>query len=139
MQVPLRISSWALPFQTSVPWDRPISWTRSKNRVGLVSRIMSRAMKVPSSGSPSVARIDRRRAVRNAQGFGRLEQGHDPGVRDRDVADIDAGQVAEHLEHGRVIMAEDVQLEDRVVHGVEIEMGRDRARVRLVGRDTGPA
>ena len=50
------------------------------------------------------------------------------------VADVHARHVLEHLEHGRVIVAQLVELEEVGLHAVILEVGRDDAAVRVVGR-----
>ena len=55
VQVPLWISSWALPSHTSVPCDSPEMMSKSEKFFGLDSTIISRTNFVPNSGSPNVA------------------------------------------------------------------------------------
>ena len=52
VQVPLRISSSALPVQTSVPWDRPEIWISSEKFLGRASTSMPRTKLVPAEGLP---------------------------------------------------------------------------------------
>ena len=54
VQVPLRISSSALPVQTSVPWDRPEIWISSEKFRGRASTSIPRTKLVPISGIPKV-------------------------------------------------------------------------------------
>ena len=52
--IPALIKSWAFPNQTSVPWDKPESWSNSAKVVGWVSSTMPRTKLVPNSGIPSI-------------------------------------------------------------------------------------
>ena len=52
--MPPRIRSWALPFQTSVPCERPDMRTSSAMVFGRVSRSIPRTKLVPNSGMPNV-------------------------------------------------------------------------------------
>ena len=54
VQVLLRISSCALPSQTSVPCESPEIWSRSENCLGWDSISIPRTKFVPISGSASV-------------------------------------------------------------------------------------
>ena len=54
VQVPERISSSALPVQTSVPWDRPEIWISSEKFFGWASKSIWRTKLVPISGMPKV-------------------------------------------------------------------------------------
>ena len=54
VHVPSLIRSCALPFQTSVPWDRPEIWIRSPKLLGWASMSIPRTKFVPSSGIPNV-------------------------------------------------------------------------------------
>ena len=47
---------------------------------------------------------------------------------------IQAGQVLQHTDHGRIIVSENIQLQQVVVDGVVIKMGRDDVRGHIVGR-----
>ena len=54
VQVPSLISSWALPSQTSVPWERPEICKRSENLVGRHCISIPRTKGVPISGRERV-------------------------------------------------------------------------------------
>ena len=51
---PLLMRSWALPSQTSVPWEKPDMRTRSEKTSGCVSSIIWRVNGVRNSGMPKV-------------------------------------------------------------------------------------
>ena len=54
VQIWFLMRSWALPFHTSVPWDRPEIWIRSLKFLGWASMSICRTKGVPSSGMPKV-------------------------------------------------------------------------------------
>ena len=62
-----------------------------------------------------------------------MKMRHGVRVVERDFAGVDAGQVLEHADHGRVIVAEHVELEEVVLHAVVFKMGGDDVAVRIVG------
>lgn len=84
---------------------------------------------------------DAERAARRAEFFGRdaegargIEDGHRGFIVERDGLRVAVREVFEHLDDGRVIVAEDVELDESAADGVIIEMGRDGAAVHIVGR-----
>ena len=54
-------------------------------------------------------------------------------VVQRYLAHVDAGHVLEHLEHGRVIVTQLVELEEVVLHAVIFKVGGDDTAARVVG------
>ena len=52
VHLPSAISCWALPSQTSVPWESPANLTKSAIFVGFVSTNIWITKSVPNSGSP---------------------------------------------------------------------------------------
>ena len=52
--IPCLIKSWALPSQTSVPWDNPDNCSNSAKVVGWVSSTIPRTKFVPNSGIPNM-------------------------------------------------------------------------------------
>ena len=71
---------------------------------------------------------------RHAQGLGRTEQAQGGQVIKGNGRRLDAGHIFEHTDDRRIIMAEDVELDQTAFDGVIIEMGRNDAAVLLVGR-----
>ena len=71
---------------------------------------------------------------RDAEGRRRIEDGHRRLVVERDGLRVAVREVFEHLDDGRVIVAEDVELDESAADGVVIEVRRDRAAVHVVGR-----
>ena len=71
---------------------------------------------------------------RHAQGLGRTEQAQGGRVIKGNGRRLDAGHIFEHTDDRRIIMAEDVELDQTAFDGVIIEMGRNDAAVLLVGR-----
>ena len=72
--------------------------------------------------------------VGQAQHLRGLENAHGVVVVKGDLPRVDAGGVLEHADHGRVIVAQLVELEEVCLHAVVLEMGRDDVAVRVVRR-----
>ena len=74
---------------------------------------------------------------RDAEGLGRAEQAHRRRIVERNGRGLDMGHIFEHADDRRIIMAEDVELDQTAFDGVVVEVGRDDAAVFLVGRVRG--
>ena len=135
VQVLFLISSCALPIHTPVPWDNPEICSKSANEDGFVSSSICRTNRVPISGTPKVAtgRTDLLR--RNAERFDGVEEAHDFRIVHRNRRRIDAGQILQHPHHRRIVVPENIELEQVRVEGMVIEMGRFPLRVFVVGRE----
>ena len=86
--------------------------------------------------------------LRNGGGSGRAEnrvvlvpqclRGNEdtPGIRivQRDGLGVHAAEVLHHADHGGIIVAQHVQLEQIGLHGVIFEMGGDNVGIRVIGR-----
>ena len=77
---------------------------------------------------------DDRIVVRQAERRCAAEDAHRLRVVERDLARVDAGHVLKHTDHGRVIVAELVELEQVCLHAVVFKVGGDDVAVRIVGR-----
>ena len=71
--------------------------------------------------------------VGQTQRLGGAEDAPRLRVVQRYLAHVDAGHVLEHLEHGRVIVTQLVELEEVVLHAVVFKVGGDDAAARVVG------
>ena len=72
--------------------------------------------------------------VRQAERRRAAEDAHGVRIVERDLARVNAGHVLKHADHGRVIVAELVELEEVRLHAVVFKMGGDDVAVRIVGR-----
>ena len=70
---------------------------------------------------------------RDAQGLGGGEQAQHALVVQGNLAEVHAGQLFQHVQHGRVVVAQNVQLHQDVVHGVEVVVGGDGLGFHVVG------
>ena len=68
-----------------------------------------------------------------AQDLGGLEDGHGVPVVQGDLAGVHPGQVLQHTDHGGVIVAQHVQLQQVRLHGVIFKVGGDDLAVGVVG------
>ena len=71
---------------------------------------------------------------RQAERHGRIENRHRRLVIERNRLRIAMREVFEHFDDGRIIMAEDVELDDTAADGMIVEMRRNRAAVHVVRR-----
>ena len=69
-----------------------------------------------------------------AQRLARVEQAHRLRVVKRDLLRVDAGEVLEVLDHGRVIVTELIELQEVCVDGVVLEMGGNDIGIRVIRR-----
>ena len=69
------------------------------------------------------------------KGRGILEQAHDLPAVQRDILNrINANQVLEHTYHGRIIVPQDIQLQQVVVNGMVVKVGGHRGGGHIIGR-----
>ena len=68
-----------------------------------------------------------------AQRLGGLEDGHGVRVVQRDLPGVYSRQHLQHSDHGGIIVAQHVQLQQVGLHGVVFKMGGDDVAVRVVG------
>ena len=69
---------------------------------------------------------------RDAERRGVLEQGHHLLVVQWDLRGVQPGQILEHADHGGIIVSQNIQLQQVVVNGMVIEVGRYRIRCHIV-------
>ena len=69
----------------------------------------------------------------DAQGLGAGKQAHNLSVVQGDIAEVDAGELLQPVHHGRVVVAQAVELDQNVVHGVEVVVGGDGGALHVVG------
>ena len=69
-----------------------------------------------------------------AQHLGGLEDRHGIPVIQRDVRPgVHSGQVLQHSDHGGIIVAQHIQLQQVALHGVVLKVGGDDVRVGVIG------
>ena len=69
----------------------------------------------------------------DAQGFGAGKQAHHLAVVQRDFTEVDAGELLQPVHHGRIVVAQTVELDQNVVHGVEVVVRGDGGAFHVVG------
>ena len=72
--------------------------------------------------------------ARHAQRFGRLEQAAHFRAVQRNVRRRDAGQFLQHVDNRRVIVSEAVQLNQNIMHGVEVKMRGGEVALQIIRR-----
>ena len=91
-------------------------------------RTKLRNAKRPKLAPADVLRLDPQR-VRT------LEQTHDlPGIQRNILNRIQSRKILQHTDHRRIIVSENIKLQQVVVDGVVIEMRRDRLRRHIIRR-----
>ena len=91
-------------------------------------RTKLRNAKRPKLAPADVLRLDPQR-VRT------LEQTHDlPGIQRNILNRIQSCEILQHTDHRRIIVSENIKLQQVVVDGVVIEMRRDRLRRHIIRR-----
>ena len=91
-------------------------------------RTKLRNAKRPKLAPADVLRLDSQR-VRT------LEQTHDlPGIQRNILNRIQSRKILQHTDHRRIIVSENIKLQQVVVDGVVIEMRRDRLRRHIIRR-----
>ena len=108
--VPLITRSRALPSQTSVPWLRPEMRISSSSVLGWVSVSIPCTNAVPNSGTPSVPVGLSKSSGLTPMVFCAQKQPHHAGVDQRQGAAGHARDLLQVVQHGRVDMAQAVQL-----------------------------
>ena len=71
---------------------------------------------------------------RNAQRLRPLEQGHNVLIVQRNRLVVDAGNALKHMHHGRIVVTQDIQLDQDVMHGVKVVVRGDDAAFVIVRR-----
>ena len=71
---------------------------------------------------------------RDAEGVGGGKDGHGGGVVERDGLGVAVRELLEHLDDGRVIVPEDVELDEALADGMVIKMRRERVGFHIVRR-----
>ena len=91
-------------------------------------RTKLRNAKRPKLTAADILRLDSQR-VRT------LEQTHDlPGIQRNILNRIQSCEILQHTDHRRIIVSENIKLQQVVVDGVVIEMRRDRLRRHIIRR-----
>ena len=127
-------SGSALLSHTSVPCVSPAMRTSSSIVCGCVFSSTVRTKSVPNSGMPSEPTEQPSSERSTPSGSGEVKMRHGLGVVERNLARVEPGDVLQHAQRGRVVVAEDVELDEPVVHGVEVEVRGDGVLVLLVRR-----
>ena len=71
---------------------------------------------------------------RKSQRIRTIEQGHGGHIIKRNGLRVAAGQVLQHLDYRRVIVPQNIKLNQTAAYGMVIEMGSNRSAVHIVGR-----
>ena len=131
--VPLTIRSRALPSHTSVPWEKPDRRTRVLKSLGWVSTSMPAGEAGVELRNGHGAGGAQQLVVLKAQHLGGGEDAHGVRVVQGDGPGVDPGEVLQHADHGGVIVAQHVQLQQVILHAVVFKMGGDGVDVLGVG------
>ena len=70
----------------------------------------------------------------HAQRFRGRKQAHDALVSQRDIFKVNARQFLQHMQHGGVVMTQNIQLDQNIVHGTEVIMRCDGGAFHIVSR-----
>ncbi len=124
----------ALPSHTSVPCEKPDRRTRISNFVGCVSCSISTREAGAEFRDGDGADRPQNGVVFIAQHLAGREDRHGILIVERDFLRVDAGHVLQHADHGRVIVAQHVELQEVFLHGVIFKMRRDPFGVLVVRR-----
>ena len=128
-----QIRSVAKPHVRSVGKARNLDQLRQRCRFGILQHSHDKLR----SEFRNTERADLDAAVllrRNSEGFQTNEQLHDALIVQRKLNRIHARDVLQHSDHRRIIVSQNVELQQVVVNGMIVKMRCDNRRCHIVGR-----